>query len=280
MRLQGSRNIYCVHDLVPLLHPGLTAIDQGRMGRLLGRLRHEASHIVTVSEQSRQDILATLGWPADRVTNTYQAVFLPKVPEAQVAERFGLVRDGYFMHVGTIEPRKNIARLIEAYRASGLSVPLVLAGPDGWGAPGELAAARDMLVERPRASGLPCVVRIPWINRDVLVGLMREARAVVAVSLAEGFGLPIAEAMEIGVPVLTTESGACAEVAGGAALMVDPYDPRAIAAALRALDHDAVLRDQLRAKGHVRASLFTPAAYAGRLKRLYSTVLRQTSEVA
>lgn len=278
LHFAGVPNLYSVLDLIPLLHPTLTPIDPARAGRMLRRLKHEAAHLVTISEASRREIITTLGWPPDRVTNTYLAVDVPPsdpgAGDAMLAE-WGLRRGGYFLHAGTIERRKNIGRLLQAYRTSGSTRPLVLAGPDGWGASAELADAVGLLLapnERPTA-GSSCVIRIDWTERPALLVLMRNATAVLAPSLSEGFGLPAAEAMALGVPALTSDNGAPAEIVGVAGLLVDPTDVRAIAAGIAALDRDAGLRARLSAAGLVRAQAFSPAAYAARLRALYGTVL-------
>ena len=265
MAFRGVPNIYTVHDLIPLLHPALTGIAGPRMRRLLGQLRRHAAHLVTVSEASRSEIIRELGWPPERVTNTYQAVADTAPPPDVVADSLatlGLQPGGYVLQAGTVEPRKNVRRAVEAHRASGLAVPLVVAGPDGWNAAAEWQGL----------AGAPGVRRLPWVDRPTLLALIAGARIVLAPSLAEGFGLMVAEAMAFGVPVLTSDQGATAEIAGGAAMLANPRDVGALAAALRALDADPALRAGLRAKGLRRAALFSPDAYAARLRALYTRV--------
>jgi glycosyltransferase involved in cell wall biosynthesis len=116
-------------------------------------------------------------------------------------------------------------------------------------------------------------MRIDWMGRSELVALMQGAAAVVAPALAEGFGLPVMEAMALGVPTLTSHNGAPQEVAGKAAMLIDPLDVRAMAAGITALDQDAGLRAALRAAGRVRAQIFSQEAYAARLAALYQDVL-------
>ncbi len=284
LHLAGVPNLYSVLDLIPLLEPGLTPISQARSRRMLGRLQREATHLVTISEASRREIVTALDWPADRVTNTYLPVEAPRWPArhaaaivASATDAVGVGGQGYFLHVGTIERRKNIGRLIEAYRLSGSCRPLVLAGPDGWHATEELAVARDLLVApgaaAREAAGQPCVIRVDWTGRETLLGLVKGATALLAPSLAEGFGLPAMEAMALGTPALTSHAGAPAEVTGTAALLVDPYDVRRLGEAIAALDTDAGLRAQLSDAGPARAAMFSAAAYAGRLSDLYAAVL-------
>jgi glycosyltransferase involved in cell wall biosynthesis len=278
IRLAGCPNVVTVHDVIPLRHPDLSPIKRSRWRRLLMRLRQEADHIVTVSEASRRDIIRELGWPEARVTNTYQSVELPdwSVAEADAATRAatesaGVEKGKYMLHIGTIERRKNIARLIEAHRASGIPQPLVLAGPEGWEADTEL-----LPLSGPHRESR--VIRMPWLERRTLLALLRGARALVAPSLAEGFGLPAVEAMALGVPVMTSAidasgaAGATAEIAGEAALLVDPTDVREMAQGLRALATDDALCSHYIALGSCRARYFSRDAHAERLKELYTEV--------
>ena len=193
LRFRSVPNVYTIHDLIPLLHPTLTGISRPRMARLLGQLGHWAAHIVTVSEASRQEIIDTLGWPPDRVINTYQAVTDTPPDSQAIADslaRLGLERDGYIVQAGSVEPRKNVRRMVEAYRASGTRTPLVLAGPDGWHAADELRGLADT----------PGLRRLPWVDRPTLLALLCGARFIAAPSLAEGFGLTVAEGMAFGTP--------------------------------------------------------------------------------
>jgi len=259
LRFAGVPNVYTVHDVIPLRHPELSPVSAARLRRLLRQVGRWAAHVVTVSEASRAALLAETGWAPDRVTSTLQSVDVSGADPAAPAA-LGLQPGGYFLCAGSIEPRKNIARLVAAHTASGVAAPLVLAGPDGWRAAEELQGAG------------PGVRRVPWLPRPALLGLMAGARAVLMPSLAEGFGLPVAEAMALGVPMLASAGNALEEVAGGAALLVDPRDTGAMAAALKALDADAALRESLAAHGLRRAEAFTPPAYARRLMEVYRQV--------
>lgn len=270
MRMRGARNVYTVYDLIPLLRPDLTPIEGRRFGRILRHVTEDAAHIVTISETARADIQRLLGVPPDRVTNTFVPV------DVSGAAAPGPVR-GHFLFCGSIEPRKNVARLLRAHAASGTTTPLVLAGPDGWRAAEELAAGgvavRPLAAMQPQPAG--GVWRAPWLPRPALLALMRDARAVLFPSLAEGFGLPIAEAMALRVPVMTSGGGATEEIAGGAALLVDPLDTGDMARAITALDGDADLRGRLITAGTIRAGLFAPATCMGRLTAVYAAALRR-----
>lgn len=267
--LEGARNLYTIHDLIPAQHPGLTPISPRRHARLLRRIGQVAHRLVTVSEASRAVLIAQFGCSPDAVVNTYQAVHVPVQRDPPLPA--GLTTGEYFLFCGTVERRKNLVRLIEAFQRSGITTPLVIAGPDGWGAEDVAHTLKQATVPIRRIGGQP---------RDTIIGLIRRARGLCFPSLAEGFGLPVAEAMTLGTPVLTSNQGALAEIAGGAALMVDPLDVEAIAGAIRRLDDDRHLRDQLRAAGFERARMFAADAYAERLRLLYVQAMQSDDFVA
>ncbi|MGG5823000.1 glycosyltransferase family 4 protein [Falsiroseomonas sp. HW251] len=283
-------NIYTIHDLVPLRLPYAT-LDKKR--RYLGTVRaigERADHIVTVSEASKADIVNLLGVPREKVTNTGQAVGIPPriaaKPESMVAAEleggFGLRWQGYFLFFGAIEPKKNVGRLIEAYIASGSPHPLVICGKHAWNSHQELGLlyeddSREFIprgpaegVQRLKRRLRDRVILIDYVPFRLLVGLIRGARAVMFPSLYEGFGLPVLEAMQLGTPVMTSNQASLPEVAGDAALLVDPYDTGAMAEAIRTLDADADLRAELAARGPRRAAMFSAEAYDAKLRELYA----------
>lgn len=178
----------------------------------------------------------------------------------------------YFLFVGTLEPRKNLPRLLDAYEAfstaAGDAAPdLVLAGPMGWSAgPLRERLARPLLQRRVTVRG--------WLEAEALQRLVRGALAVVFPSLDEGFGLPILEAMACGVPVLTSDRGAMAEVAGADALLVDPLDVAALARGMQQLAGDAPLRARLAAAGPARAAAWTWTRTADLTTAAYDEITR------
>ena len=177
------------------------------------------------------------------------------VPEAASGEG---ATPPYFLSVGTFEPRKNHAGLLKAFEGAAKDLGdtrLVLAGRPGWrGAAFERALAASPVRRRVR--------RVENVSDDELAALYRGARALVYPSLGEGFGLPVAEAMALGCPVITSSVSALPEVAGGAARLVDPTDPEALAGALVELHRDEALRASLRARGLKRAGTLTWARTA------------------
>lgn len=284
--MAGVRNVYTIHDLVPLRLPYATLDNKRRFFNRVMHMAKHAHHLVTVSETSRRDIINLLGVPEDRVTNTYQAVSIPKpflqkpeeIVRREVEGTFNLTHKGYMLYFGAIEPKKNIGRLIEAYLASKIDAPLVILGKLAWKSEQELRLLKDDTISYlehigDRTVARQRIQRIDYAPFPLLVSLVRGAKAVLFPSLYEGFGLPVLEAMQLGTPVLTSGNGALAEVAGDAAVLCDPYDTRAIAEGIRALDENSELRGELVARGHKQAALFSQERYRARMGALYAQIV-------
>lgn len=289
LRIKGAKNIYTLHDLVPLRLPYTTLDNKRRYLRLCSKIAMRADHIVTVSETSRNDIIDLLGVHPDKVTNTYQAVTIPakyrdkplEVVRREVEGTFGLVFKGYFLFFGSIEPKKNIGRLIEAYLGSDVETPLVIVGAQAWKSEQELRLLYDDHIRSLIRVGDETRVKRKVIQLDyapfpLLVSLIRGARATLFPSLYEGFGLPVLESMMLGTPVLSSNRSSIPEVVGEAACLVDPYDTRQMAEAIRALDSNEALRADLSSRGVKQAQLFDEAAYRKRLEDMYSRVIEGT----
>lgn len=286
IRVKQAANVYTLHDIVPLRLPYTTLDKKKRYYNLMKEISRTADHIVTVSECSRQDLIKVLGFDAHRVTNTYQAVDIPDKfkfkPEEQVAREVegvaGLEYKGYYLFWGSIEPKKNIGRMIEAYLASGVSAPLVIVGAQAWKADEEMRLVDDerlsffdrsdrYIVKRKR------IVQLSYAPFSLLVSLIRGAKAGLFPSLYEGFGLPALEAMTLGTPVICSNTSSLPEVVGDAAIMVDPYDTLAITRAIRAVDSDADLRADHSARGLTQSARFSREAHRERLSEVYRQVL-------
>ena len=216
-----------------------------------------AARVLCVSESARQGAIDHAGADPARTHTVPLGVdhdrYHPTAGDPAAVARH--VTGPYVLWLGAVEPRKDVPTLVRAFGRIADQVPhtLVLAGPDAWGADA-LDAALASSPARHR------VVRTGWVSEDDKVALFAGADAFVYPSLAEGFGLPVLEAMACGTPTVTTTGSAPEEVAGDAALLVDPGDDEALAAAiLGALGDDA---DRLRSAGPARAARFTWAATA------------------
>lgn len=286
LRVRGRPNIYTLHDVVPLRLPYTTLDHKRRYLKLLRSLESTADHFVTVSECSKRDLIDIVGIAPERITNTYQSVEIPakllaKTEEQVAREVEGLTQIGYkdyFLFWGSIEPKKNIGRMIEAYLVSKATVPLVIVGAQAWKADQELqllkiGAETSEKGGRGKKAGAKRIIYLPYAPFNLLVSLIRGAKAALFPSLYEGFGLPALEAMLLGTPVICSNTASLPEVVGDAALTVDPYDTAALTAAIRQMDADADLREEFSRRGLVRAELFSPAAYRERLNTVYERCL-------
>lgn len=219
---------------------------------LVPRVARGARMVLTPSEATKRNVIDDLRLPPDRVAAIPYAAAEMFAPVAERPEFEG--RDQpYFLFVGTIEPRKNLVRLLDAFAAFARDVPgvnLVLAGQRGWKCEEIYARAA-----RPDVSGRTII--LDYVKESSLPSLYSHALGCVYPSLFEGFGFPVVEAMACGTPVLTSSTTSLGEIGADAALLVDPLDTLAIERGMRALAIDPALRADLRARGLARAASFS-----------------------
>jgi glycosyltransferase involved in cell wall biosynthesis len=284
----GAKNIYTLHDLVPLRLPYTTLDNKRRYFRLCDKIVRSSDHIVTVSETSRNDIINLLGVAPEKITNTYQSVSIPakyrdkpdEIVRREVEGTFGLVYKGYFLFYGAIEPKKNIGRMIEAYLGSGVDTPLVIVGAQAWKSEQELRLLFDDHIRSLIQVGAETrvkrrVIQLDYAPFPLLVSLIRGAKATLFPSLYEGFGLPVLESMLLGTPVLSSNVSSIPEVAGDAACLINPYDTLEMAEAIRALDANEGLRADLVQRGLRQAKLFDEETYRRRLQSVYEKTVKR-----
>jgi glycosyltransferase involved in cell wall biosynthesis len=284
VKAKGAPNVYTIHDLIPLQFPYFVFDKDGRGANVHATIARDADLIITVSEASKRAIVELLGVPADRVDVTYQPTpWLPNVPkdeaERLVRDIYGVRAGDYALFLGATEPKKNLKRLIEAYLLSGANIPLLIAGPRGWLDDEEhelIEAISRNAGQKPDAVGSrdrpASVRRVGFLPRRHAIALLQCARFFTFPSICEGFGLPVLEAMQLGVPVLTSNISSLPEVAGDAALLVDPLDVADLSSALRTLSHDRSLRDELARRGPAQAKKFNGDIYRERLAAAYKKV--------
>ena len=269
--------VFTLHDLAFRVLPGAFPVaHRSYMRLMMPRFLKSAAVIIAVSESTRRDAERLYRVPAGRIRVIHPGVsarFRPPPPEAvrELRSRMQLP-ERFLLCVGTLEPRKNLRRLLEAFRhlkVQQASLKLVLAGRRGW-------LNRDL--DRVLASkGLAGEVILPgYVPDEDLPALYGAAEAFVYPSLYEGFGSPVLEALACGAPVVTSRVSSLPEVAGECAVYVDPRDARSIAQGLSRILSDPGLRATLRATGPVRALTFNWERAARETQVAYREALRRS----
>ena len=279
VRMQGVPNIYTLHDLIPLRFPYFTIGNGDRAFQMHEKIARDADHIITVSEASKRDIVELLHVPEERVTVTYQPVpHLPQIDQVTaehlVETIYGVKPKQYALFLGAIEPKKNVKRLIEAFCSANLGIPLLLCGPTGWLCDGEmkLIDTLDRVGKFARGDADALVRHLGYLPRRHVVALLKCAKFFVFPSLYEGFGLPVIEAMQLGVPVLTANNSSLPEVAGDAAVQVNALSSDELTAGLRLINFDVDLRAELARKGPAQAAKFSVDFCMRLLRQAYQKV--------
>ena len=273
--------VVTIHDVIPLVLPGYgRSLHVRAYMKLVAAAARRADAILTVSETSKRDIVRVLAIPPERIHVTYNAADASLRPICDMAALEGIrdshgIAGDYLLYFGGFDRRKNVERILQAFKAAHTDFhspcQLVLAG--------SLNLVGHPLYPDPRT-----MVRRLGIEEQVIVtGRISEeekpllysgATAFVFPSLYEGFGMPVLEAMACGTPVITSNISSLPEVAGDAALLVDPTNVDAIAEAMVRIVNDAGLREELSRKGLQRASRFSWEASALKTLEVYRQVAR------
>lgn len=274
-RLASVPSVFTLHDLTCRLMPAAhTPLNRWFHLLLLPHFLRQAAAVIAVSECTRRDAVRLYGLDEGKVHVVHEGVsphFRPAgaAEVAAVRRKYGLP-ERYILHVGTIEPRKNLVTLLDAWaalRREGAPQRLVIAGRRGWRCGAFFARLRELGVEEE--------VTLPgFVEETDLPALYSAADLFAFPSLYEGFGLPVLEAMACGVPVVCSCTSSLPEVAGEAALLLDPHDPAAWAGAMGRALADPALREGLRAAGLAHARRFTWQAAARRTQQVYRAVMR------
>jgi glycosyltransferase involved in cell wall biosynthesis len=277
--LTPCRSVVTIHDCIHLRFPQYLP---SRLGYAYARgqmwtATHQAARVITVSEASKRDILRYFRVPESRIDVIYNAIddrFWQQPDEADIArvrERYRL-DNPFVLYAGNIKPHKNLERLIEAFHIlrqneAMKDVQLLIIGDEiSKYATLRRAVHRHKLHKHVRFFG--------FVSDQTLAALYRLAAVFVFPSLYEGFGLPPLEAMASGTPVITSNVSSLPEVVGDAALMIDPYEPGAIADAMQRVLDNADLRADLSRRGLARAREFSWERSVARVREIYAEVSR------
>ncbi|MBI2907010.1 MAG: glycosyltransferase family 4 protein [Chloroflexi bacterium] len=256
--IHPRRSVVTIHDLGYLYYPEAhPTLERWYLKQSTAWNARSATRIIADSEHTKQDIVRHLNVPPERVSVVYlapSAEFRPDVDLREVASllnRYGIDRE-YILYVGPLHARKNVGRLVEAFallRQRGRVNPrLVIAGRKGW-IPGEITRLLPTVGDS--------VTLMGFVSPEELPLLYAGAGVFVMPSLFEGFGLPVLEAMACGTPVIASNATSLPEVAGDAALLINPESAEEIASALEKVLADKTLQKELSEKGLERARQFT-----------------------
>jgi glycosyltransferase involved in cell wall biosynthesis len=274
--LRSVPAVLTVHDLIfrhlPAHHKPL---NRWYLNLALPLFCRRATHIIAISECTRGDLVATYGVPPEKVSVIHEAAdprFHPQPPEHIEAARvrYGLPQR-YLLFVGTIEPRKNLIRLLssfEAVRAEGLADGLVIVGRRGW-------LYEDFFTRLERSPAREAVVFPGYVPDEDLPAIYAGAQALVFPSLYEGFGLPVLEAMACGTPVAASNASSIPEIGADAALYFDPQDEEAMTATVRRILTGPDLAEDLRRRGLARAARYSWERAARETRAVYERVLHR-----
>ena len=266
--------VVTIHDLAHEHHPEFFhPMEARRMKTLVRWTAGRADHILTVSEFSANDIARRFNVPREKITVAYLAAspeFQPRDKsrsQEQIAKVYG-INDPFILYVGRIQARKNLVRLVEAFkqvRDQGITAKLVMVGKQDWQA--------EQLLEKIKTLGLKDTVIFPgYVPFDDLPPFYNAAELFAFPSIFEGFGLPVIESMASGVPTITSFGSSLEEVAGDGALLVDPLDTDSITQALGKALTDQPLRQQLIERGLRRSAQFKPEMLAQKALGVYRSI--------
>jgi glycosyltransferase involved in cell wall biosynthesis len=269
---KGTRTIVTIHDLSFVRLPEMTMPGMSRhLNKWVSHSVRRADHVIAVSEATRQDLMALYQTPPDKISVIYHGVgpeFKAVRDTAQlmaVRQRYNLGEHPFILSIGTLQPRKNYRRLIQAFAQIDPPIKLVIAGGKGW-------QCDEIFAEVEQQKLQDRVIFPGFIAEADLPALYNAATLFIYPSLCEGFGLPALEAMACGAPVIASNQSSLPEVVGEAGLLVDPQDVDAMAKAMAHLLKNGDLRQKLSAAGLKQAAKFTWPEMGQKLLALYKRV--------
>lgn len=268
-----TRTILTIHDLAYEHLPQMTMPGMlNFLRRVVPKVVHQADHLVAVSKATKYDLFNLYGVPLENISVIPHGVdkHYSSVAESgeadQVRAQFGLPNKPIILTVGTLQPRKNHQRLVQAFKTLAKDYTLVIAGSFGWDYQAVLDEVSTLGIDH-------AVQFLGYVDEETLPALYRTATLFVYPSLYEGFGLPVLEAMACGTPVIASNNSSLPEIAGSAAVLVDPLDTGALVSAMQQTLSDSGLRADLKRSGLAQAELYSWEYAAAETWDLYQRVL-------
>ncbi|QIR38950.1 glycosyltransferase family 4 protein [Tolypothrix sp. PCC 7910] len=274
IKVKNAKKITTIHDLIPIKLPYATLDDKSFFCRNIQNSIKNSEIILTISENTKKDILECFDVEPNKIYVTYQ----PMIDKASsvdddvidvILKKYNLNYKKYILFVGAIEPKKNLGRLIDAYSELDSDIPLVIVGKKGWLWESEIGKLETVFADKLAKK----VKLLEYLPRKELNYLYKGAFCFVFPSLYEGFGLPPLEAMSFGCPVITSNVSSLPEVCGEAALYVDPYNSEEIRQAIENLMNNPQLPTQLSKAGKERVELFSLENYSKKIYEAYTKIL-------
>lgn len=273
--LYFRKSAVTIHDLAVYKLPELFPDQAVSLDRriLVPASLKRASKIIAVSQSTKKDIIELFKISADRISVVYEGGNFDYDQDlANAALPAGISAKKYFLFIGTIEPRKNLLVLIESYKnfvqADNNDFDLVLAGKSGWKNEEIFAAIKSVNQELGRER----IKYLGFISNEQKAALYQSAYALILPSKYEGFGLPAAEALQFGLPLILADNSALPEIGGAAALYIDSKSESSILGALQQITHDSAGYEKLRSEAHLRASQFAWEGSAEGVKKALGSV--------
>ncbi len=266
VKIPGVKTVITIHDLIPLKIPFTTLDFKKYFYYLFKQAAESADLILSVSEHTKNDIVNIYGIPEDKIKVTYQSYRASKTVNSEDAETYlkaqKLTPQKYILFVGNIEPKKNIKQLIQAMAYVKKGYKLAVVGRKAWMHEGQLKGLKSFLKKDD-------YVFLDYVPEYELSMLYQNATCLVMPSLYEGFGLPVLEAMQHDCPVICSNRSSLPEVAGDAAIYIDPYQFSEIRDAINTLIENPNKRKDMIEKGRERVVFFSPENYAKRIAKAY-----------
>lgn len=277
IKISKAKKITTIHDLIPLRLPYTTQDDKYFFYNLIQHSIEESDLIITVSENTKKDIVDVYNCNPEKIFVTYQPVNIRPLSReisdkgylSRFLEKYQLKENNYLLFVGAIEPKKNLARLLEAYYLANVDIPLVVVGKKAWLWENELENI-EKLFGRKFSKKVKLLDYVPYFELSLLY---KGASCFMFPSLYEGFGLPPLEAMSVGCPVITSNVSSLPEVCGKAALYCDPYDTFDIGQKIKEVLSNNSLRESMKTVGYEQVKKYSFDNYINKVNEAYNKVL-------